>query len=325
MNRLSYCTYIRIIAMASIVLCHVVQHHPNLYVQMSSQFFNIGVQIFFCLSGFLLGYKGNMRPIGTWYKKRMKRIYIPWLLFVAVLAIIHLCKGNNIFTWNWLRLLFGLQGTEVGVPGAGHTWFITSLLLCYALTPLLNACIQRVKPRITCILLAIAPITFAFFPINVFTLICPVCWYGIAYIAGQKYSERWLNQRNGVIALLIALSALIIRFVVRFFTENPIVYYKLCVNYTQFVAAAGIMLFLAVLLKDTRVGRFCSYISDISFELYLYHYMLCVGPISIFALGLPWIWSAILVVVCTVGMAATAHFVTNNCLERKLLIIRTNT
>ena len=144
MNTLNFCTYIRIFAMMSIVLCHTVAQHDNPYVQMSAQFFNIGVLIFFCLSGFLFGRKGMNTSTCEWYKRRLKRIYIPWLLFVAVLGGVHLVQGHDILTWNWARLVLGIQGTEVGVQGAGHTWFITCLLLCYALTPILRYSVPSV-------------------------------------------------------------------------------------------------------------------------------------------------------------------------------------
>lgn len=305
--------------MVSIILCHVVVHYPNVYVQMSSQFFCIGVQIFFCLSGFLLGLQGQIQSIGIWYKKRLKRIYIPWLLFVIVLGFVHFIQGSDLLTWNWLRLLLGLQGADVGVPGAGHTWFITSLLLCYLVTPLLSICVKRINPIPISIILAIIPVGLAILPMKVFMLLHPICWYGIAYVAGNTYNVRWLTRRNGIIALAVAFVALALRLVVRHMTDNPLVYDKLCVNYTQFVAAVGIMFCLAVLFKERHVRKVGSYVSDISFELYLYHYMLCAGPISIFALGWPWIWSTLLFAGCVMGMAAAAHFLTHDCLENKLL------
>lgn len=322
MNTLNFCTYIRIFAMMSIVLCHTVAQHDNPYVQMSAQFFNIGVLIFFCLSGFLFGRKGMNTSTCEWYKRRLKRIYIPWLLFVAVLGVIHFVQGHDILTWNWAKLILGIQGTEVGVQGAGHTWFITCLLLCYALTPLLSSIILRVKPRIVCIILACAPIALAIFPMRIFTLLSPVCWYGIAFIAGTKYNDNWLTLRNGMIAMAVAICSLALRFIVRimvgssFLHENfniseTFLYDKLCVSYTQFIAALGIMLFLAVLFKGSKVGLMGKYVNDISFEIYLYHYMLCVGPISLFVHEMSWTVSTLLVIVCAAGIATVAHALTD--------------
>ena len=318
MNRLDYCTYIRTFAMTCIILTHLVQQHPNIFVQMSAQCFSIGVQIFFCLSGFLLGHQGRITSIGQWYKKRLRRIYIPWILFVAILACIHLIKGNNILTWNWAKLLFGLQGTVVGVEGAGHTWFITCLLLCYLFTPLLSFCCSKFNSFGLGLFLLTLPLFLAILPLKWFSLLCPTCWYGIAYIIGQVYDEQWLTKRNGVIAFCIALCCIAIRFLVRLATDSVFLYEKLCVNYSMYLAAIGFMFFMAVLLKNREVRPFSKYICDISFEVYLYHYMLCVGPISIFSLHLPWCYSASLIILSVVGIATITHYLTNWPFEKAL-------
>lgn len=301
--------------MVSIILCHVVVHHPNVYVQMSSQFFNIGVQMFFCLSGFLFGTQGQIKSIGDWYKRRIKRIYIPWLLFVAFLTIIHLLKGNDVITWKWAKLVLGLQGTIVGVQGAGHTWFITSMLVCYAVTPIFSVLCGVLDRKWVVAFLLFLPFVLALLPMRFFTLLCPICWFGIAYVVGLNYNKHWLNTRNGLIAFGIALLTLSVRFAIRFVTDAPFWYDKLCVNYTQFVAACGMMFFVASVCKDSHVGSIGKYISDISFELYLYHYMLCVGPISVFAFGFPWIGSSMIVIACAFGIASVAHMLTNTFLS----------
>ena len=41
----------------------------------------------------------------SWYFKRIKRIYIPYELFVVILAVITLLRGGNIFTINWFLLV----------------------------------------------------------------------------------------------------------------------------------------------------------------------------------------------------------------------------
>lgn len=297
--------------MVSIILCHLASQHSCQYVQMSAQFFNIGVQMFFCLSGFLFGTQGQIKSVGEWYKRRIKRIYIPWLLFVAFLTIIHLLKGNDIITWKWAKLVLGLQGTIVGVQGAGHTWFVTSMLICYAITPVLNVLCASFNRKWIVTFLLVLPIAFALLPIKYFTFLCPICWYGIAYVVGQTFDEHWLNARNGMIALVIAMVTLSIRFAIRFITDDMFWYDKLCVSYTQFIAACGLMFFVASLFKESQAGAPGKYISDISFELYLYHYMLCVGPIRVFALGLPWMGSSIIVIASAFGMASVAHLLTN--------------
>lgn len=82
-----FATYFRVLGVIFILLCHFVQESSNTYFNLSAQFFNIGVSMFFILSGFLFGIRGREEgehEILRWYKKRLKRIYIPFELFCII-------------------------------------------------------------------------------------------------------------------------------------------------------------------------------------------------------------------------------------------------
>ena len=74
-KRLEFISYLRVLAVASIFLCHLVVESLNPYVQMTGQFFNIGVEIFFIISGFCFGLQGEIKDSIKWYKKRLTRIF----------------------------------------------------------------------------------------------------------------------------------------------------------------------------------------------------------------------------------------------------------
>lgn len=78
---LNFITWLRIFAVICILLCHYAQESNNVYVKMTAQFFNIGVSIFFIISGFCFGIQGALVDWKKWYKKRAKRIFIPYELF----------------------------------------------------------------------------------------------------------------------------------------------------------------------------------------------------------------------------------------------------
>ena len=46
---------------------------------------------------------------------------------------------------SWLSCLFFVQGMHVGVLGADHTWFMTTLMICYILTPLIEKIWKRIQ------------------------------------------------------------------------------------------------------------------------------------------------------------------------------------
>lgn len=55
----NFATWLRMAGMLSILLCHYVQQSQNAILNMSAQFFNIGVELFIILSGFLFGIRGG--------------------------------------------------------------------------------------------------------------------------------------------------------------------------------------------------------------------------------------------------------------------------
>ena len=50
---------------------------------------------------------------------------------------------------NWISCLFFVQGMHVGVLGADHTWFMTTLMICYILTPLIEKIWKRIQYKKT--------------------------------------------------------------------------------------------------------------------------------------------------------------------------------
>lgn len=82
--------------MVFILLCHYNAESTVGIVSALSQFFNVGVEMFVLLSGFLFGQKGEQiySNIKSWYLKRIRRIFVPYELFVALLFVIHLIKGS---------------------------------------------------------------------------------------------------------------------------------------------------------------------------------------------------------------------------------------
>ena len=70
---------IRILAMLSIVICHIVQETNNKYLVMSAQFFNIGVYIFLIISGYL--YSEKNIEVKSFYKKKIFKNYIANVYF----------------------------------------------------------------------------------------------------------------------------------------------------------------------------------------------------------------------------------------------------
>lgn len=145
---------LRIFSMTFIVLCHIVNFYPFIPgYQHLSEVFNVGVQVFLLISGFLYGNKtvGNYKK---WYFGRIKKLVVPVSLVAAVDIIILYCMGHKTDVVTIFAYLFNLQGllflnwsffsafiTEI--TNLGPLWFATIIMLCYLLIPVL----QKVREK----------------------------------------------------------------------------------------------------------------------------------------------------------------------------------
>lgn len=237
-----------------------------------------------------------------------KKIVIPYWLFLFVLAAVHLAKGLNILTLNWLLLLLGLQGSVVGVWGAEQTWFITALLICYAATPWIAMVTEKyVSYAMICFI--IFPVLLLLMkPAAIGTLLTPVCLYAIAYCIGSTTVIIKINGLGAMLAGLVVLLSFGLRFVLRFFFDGTVFYSGIVATYTHYVAALAIFYLFSWFFAEKKPTQIVSLISENSFEIYLYHYMFTVGPISLFCVPTLWGVSCILVFSITLIIAIAAHY-----------------
>lgn len=318
---IQFAEVIRFLGVILILLCHYTEQSTNVLLNMSAQFLNIGVPIFIILSGFLFGVRDGGKNALSWYMKRIKRIYIPYELFVIILAVITLLHGGKIITRDWLFLVLGLQGSVVGVYGAEQIWFITALLFCYLLTPVIRFIVLEIRESRNKIIIYTAiflmiPIALSFIPpAFVYTLFIPFCWYALAYLIGYKFTEIELTSIGTICSFGLMILAFGVRILMRMNFDGSYLYDRITVSYTQAIAAFCIFYIIAYIFKNRKANRLILWISGISFEIYLYHYMFTVGPIKLFGISGNWIIDCIVVTVVVLIIS----MVMNKC---STLIIR---
>lgn len=299
-QKLTFATWLRAFSTLLILACHYCAECSFSAVALLGQVFNIGVHLFFLLSGFLTGYNGIPQPYTAWYQKRAKRIYLPFWLFLTVLAGVYLAKGMRLFTADWLFLWLGAQGSNVGVWGAEQTWFLSALLLCYLLSPaILSANRKRIhlnNQKITILsglLVCAMPLIYAAAePEWVYTLLTPISLYTMACVYGVAYRENGGYPRSRAylpVCCLVVAGAFGTRFIARALIDGSLWYARVIVPYTHMIAAAAIWLIFETLFAQRRVSKVAKCVNDLSFEIYLWHYMFVVGPVSIFSLLNNWI------------------------------------
>lgn len=308
----NFATWLRMAGMLSILLCHYVQQSQNAILNMSAQFFNIGVELFIILSGFLFGIRGGLTDVRTWYKKRLERIFIPYEIFVILLFVIHAVCGRNLLDMDWVWLALGLQGTVVGVLGAEQTWFIMPLLLCYAITPLLDRYIthQRTKQQIAILVIVAASIKLLWAipksPVCS-TLLSLVSVYVIAFVVGRFFDKLTFTRAKALLAFTVMCIAFGIRLLARYFFDGTVFYDRIACGYTQSIAAFCIFYLFAGAFQNRKPPKWVNSIGKISFEVYLVHYMFCVGPVKLFGLTPYWVLDCMIVTVMSMALAVIIH------------------
>lgn len=268
--------------MVMIVLCHLVVRAPTPSIRFSAQFFNAGVPIFFMISGFLFGLKGIKGTALQWYGRRAKRIFPSYYLFLALLLVIYLIIGKDLKWKSWIISILCLQGIQIYLQGAAHLWFLTVLLVCYLITPALKAVNRKNSAAFWAeiwIVSSILRLLVTYFGnrqlggywhyVNL---------YMIAYIAGVYY-EKWQGRTSLPVMILLFFAGVLGRLLGRFFLDGTVTYDNVLAGLTSSLIAVSAMLFAEKYFRRIP-PKVVTFLSAISFEVYLCHYMLIEGPIS---------------------------------------------
>jgi peptidoglycan/LPS O-acetylase OafA/YrhL len=131
-----YRTQIMGIAAIMILICHIVGNGVTLPHFLSKIFSlgNYGVDIFMFVSGIGMFYSidNNNMPLTLWYKKRLVRIFVPYLLIS-----VPYCLTRTIFyDFTFTEIILNITTAEFWVLHRG-AWFVSAILPLYLVTPVL--------------------------------------------------------------------------------------------------------------------------------------------------------------------------------------------
>ncbi len=281
-------TYSRIFATISILLCHLVQLSSHSAISALGQLFNVGVQIFLIISGFLYGRRviSERTTYRKWIFTRMKKILIPMYLVVLIILIGQLINGTEIKISHYIAYFFNLQGLEIYIQGGEHLWYLTVAMICYLITPILEKNRSRFCKNSFCILFAtiyaIAQLGMTYWiyrQFGIYMILIGV--YIAAYVIGIRWDCSIVNVRMFVLSLGASLLAMVARIVFRFVMDNTTFYEVIVAGYSQYILALAIffvIFYIISKINNREVPRLALWFSGISYEVYLIHYMFIHGP-----------------------------------------------
>lgn len=264
---------IRIMAMILIVSCHITQG----YVHPIASILNVGVQLFFLISGFLYG-KVEIPSMIDFYKKRVVKIYLPFIIVVLLFAGVYAIFGIEHVSWKQLiPYAFNLQAFAKPVEGFNHMWFLTVIMICYLVTPIAKYLLKN-KPYLFVSLLVIASVVEFVFVQKKYSIAAWIVLYLFGLCMGC-FDTKKVNAVT-IVASGVILAILMVFFQLSRLTDPMWAHYSVWLHCVLAIFLFGVL--YAILTKiDVKLPKCLQFVNNISYEVYLVHHILILGPLSL--------------------------------------------
>lgn len=269
--------------MLMIISCHIMQY----YDLELAWWFNVGVQIFLCISGFLYGQK-NIDDATDFYNKRLKRILIPYYLVFIPFGIIEFIFVRDSFIVEDFVLGLVLCSR---LKGAEHLWFIPTILMCYLITPFLQAYRNKyVNGKRTIESYSVLGVIISSVLIKGYTNFTPawICCYVIGYALGINEKHKYISEKVLLIITgVIAIAGNAIQIYCDYLVNIDFTGFGTIKNYNHVMLGVFIFILLKVVFERidlTGIGKLLNISDKYSFEMYLVHQLLILGPFSLLTL-----------------------------------------
>lgn len=289
---------IRVVSTLMIFLCHTVFLFGET-VGLTAQFFNIAVTVFFFISAYLYSLRENVSAGGVlqWYKKRFLRIAIPYYIYLTVLLILYIVTKTTIKPAPWITSGFMISGlTETYLAQTGHLWFITAILICYLIIPVLYKIRKSNKISALFIIFSIV----LYFPIAFFAkdIIATYYWSVFEFVIAFFFLEKLINKLNDKSGIVIGFVSLVLGCIIKLLGvhdfDSTIFYTKFIVQICSLLIAFGIfavVFFLTAVLEKIvlRFSKIIDFFDSISYEFFIVHMIFIKGNFSVLKLSNPFL------------------------------------
>lgn len=212
------------IAAIGILICHAGANGVELGLFLS--IFNMGQlgnALFFMLSGYGLYFSLAKMPftcsnIIMWYKKRLVRILVPYIIWCIPFFIYQLVYYPDT---NWLDWLYVFSLLSYWDGSGGVAWFLSVLIALYLISPLIyKAIIFRNRVRTNVLMFAIIALSVYYLrPVNVtIGLICSNMPNLLAFIFGMAFG--YFAQRGTRIKIISIFASGLLAYAFYFLNKN---------------------------------------------------------------------------------------------------------
>ena len=272
---------IRMLAMLSIIACHFCQYYDSEW----AWWLNVGVQVFFIISGYLYGNRSVDAPI-PWLKKRFMKILVPYYVFLTLAIIAYLIASPEKLGLINVASSYLVVGT---IKGINHLWFVSYILFCYLITPYLATLREYFKKRDTisffCYIVVIIGI-YSIIEVGINGHFRPgmIGCYILGYYTAV-FTKRLGYQTIRNCFLISLIPTIISNFVychIHYIQGLEMTGFLVHItDYSHAFLGYSITMFLMILFKNIREYRILGFSDRYSYEIYLVHQLFILSPLTL--------------------------------------------
>lgn len=271
---------VRLVATVFIVLCHFFQYY-NLE---AAWWFNVGVQMFFCISGFLYGNKRITSPVDFIFTN-FRKILIPYYCYLVAAIIVYFIFHRELLSSGIIISAVLTSGT---IRGIEHLWFISYILFCYIITPYLQALADKMKVLkwyaflIAFLMLAIFGHYLSVYFDSYFAVTALFC-YLFGYFASVFFHNYKYTIYKGIMFTFALVAAAIngIKFYNMYLAPIAFPGFDRLITYSHAFLGISLVLMSVIVFKNIKRNRLLELSDKYSFYIYLVHQFYILSPFTL--------------------------------------------
>ena len=282
MKRIIAFDYIRVISITGIVLCHFLYNYDSCR-SLAGWLGNTFNTVFITISAFLMGFKwekGNRQALKfSFLTDRIKKLSYTYYPFLLLMFLFILLVEQHTPTIKEILLHFGFSPVFQRIPNWGHLWFVSMIILCYSGIYIYSKITRiNINPAIVALIGVTGSVIveqYNLSPILSNTIIY-TCLY-ILIFTNTKPIISFIEKQNSRQKIFVSL-ALVIACIIFYHNINRSNLHGLTIG-----VLSAILLFVPMFnfFNSRKANSFVNFISGISFEIYLVHYIFTLSDYSI--------------------------------------------
>lgn len=255
--------------------------------------FNVGVQMFLCLSGYLYGRKTIGNEL-LFYKKQFIKILVPYYIVIIGAAVVQVLFARNEISLAHIAKALLCYGR---LSGGEHLWFIPTILFCYILMPLFDKLNDWILKKKYSLLYGIIAFVLLSVVVKLFVPYFNSAWIACCYlghILGKNETKRTMSPKlcKGliyVVALFLVSIQIVISYILNLELSGTIRKLSAVMfDYGHVFLGISIVLFLLDVFRTRNIPNVIMkpimFLDSISYEGYLVHQFFILGTFSLLSI-----------------------------------------